>query len=381
MPPAPSHVVTVIVNGQQIGGWSEYHIESSIITPADSFQMHRPFSADAWLALRRDSDIRVKIDGTTILRGFIDKRVRKAREGIIEISGRDRAGRMVDESAPQIDYSGMQTIDAVKRLASPWFDTVTLSDAKNRILRRGKGRRVASGNEPVVTIGIRTPRHGTVHPGMSRWQVIHEIASRENLMAWSTADGEELFIGLPNDRQAPQYLFAHAADGSLLRGTVTDLVITEDDGDRYSLIMVAGSGGQSDTNYGENVSDNRGRVFDSPFNKIDGTGRDFIHPKRMFMPERDFASFGDAQRVAENEQARRDFHRHSVRVDAPLHGQFLGTASTLFSPNCVARVIDEEQTPTLDDNYLIVSCSYNSTHDQGESTSMHMVPVGTRIIL
>lgn len=381
MPAAPAHVVSVVVNAQEIKGWSEYHIESSIITPADSFQMHRPFSADAWNALRRDSDIKIKIDGVTILRGFIDKRVRKTREGTIEISGRDRAGRMVDESAPQIDYSGMRTIDAVKKLASPWFGEVTLSDAKNRILRRGKGRRVASGTEPAVTINIRTPRHGTVHPGISRWQVVHEIASRENLMAWSTGDGDELFIGLPNDKQAPQYLFAHAAPGSSLRSTVTDIVITEDDGDRYSLIMVAGSGGQDTTNYGSNVTDHRGVVFDNQLNRIDGTGRDFIHPKRMFMPERDFATFGDAQRVAENEQARRDFHRHSVRVDSQFHGQFLGTEVTLFSPNTVARVIDEEQNPTLDDLYLVVSCSFNSTHDQGETTSMHMVPVGTRIIL
>lgn len=358
-----------------------YHIDSSLITPADSFEMHRPFSAEFWRLLRRDADIRVQIDGVTILRGFIDKRVRNTRSGMIEISGRDRGGRLVDESAPQIDYSGMRTIDAVSKLASPWFSSVTLSDARNRTLRRGRGKRVASGAEPVVTINIRTPRHGVVHPGMSRWQVIHEIASRENLCAWSSADGEELFIGKPNMAQPPQYLFLHGKSGSGATNTCTEMVITEDDGDRFSLIMVAGSGGQSDTNYGENVTDNRGVVFDNPFNKLDGTGRDFIHPKRLFMPERDFHTFADAQRVAENEQSRRDYRRHVIRVDCQQHGQFLGQEPTLFAPNCVARVIDEEQEPQLNDLYLIVSCSYNSTHDQGETTSMQLVPITTTLLL
>lgn len=379
MADSPKHVITVIVEGQQIDGWSEYHIDSSLITAADAFQMHRPFSLDAWLTLRPDADIRVQIDGTTILRGYIDKRKKNARANTIEISGRDRAGRLVDESAPAIDYSGLRTIDAIERLAAPWFNQITLSDARNRTLRRGKGRRVASGTEPVVQINIRSPRHGVVHPGMSRWQVIHEIASRENLIAWSTADGVELFIGKPNYSQSAQYLFLNGKPGSGSTNTVTDMTIDEDVGDRYSLIQVVGAGGSTDANYGKNVTDHRGVVFDNPRNRTDGTGRDFLHPKRMLMPERDFESFGDAQRVAENEQARRDYKRHVVTVEAPYHGQFLGQRPTLFSPNCVGRVIDEEI--DLNDLYLIVDCSFNSAHDQGETTTMHMVPNGTIILL
>ncbi len=376
-----NHIVSVVVEGQAIFGWTSYHVDSSILTAADSFELHGPWTNEKWLALRRDAEIYVQIDGVTICRGFIDKRKKRSRANIIEISGRDRAGRLVDESAPAIDYSGLKIDDAVEKLMSPWFSDLTLTDARNRTLRRGRGKRVASGKEPVVLINIRTPRHGVVHPGQSRWQIIHEIASRSDLMAWSSADGRELFIGKPNQGQAPQYIFLNAGPGSTSKSTVTDLTITEDDSDRFSLIMVAGTGGQSDTNYGKNVSNRTGVVFDNPFNTVDGTGRDFLRPKRLFMPERDFATFGDAQRVAENEQARRDFRRHIVEVEAPLHGQFIGTtAATLFAPNTVGRVIDEDQRPSLDDLYLIVSCSYNCTHDQGQYTHMVMVPVGTKII-
>lgn len=377
-----SHNIRVVVNGAEIDGWTGYHVDCSMITMTDQFELRRPFSAQAWNLLRRDSDVTIEIDRTPILRGFVERRVKSSKAGTMEIHGRDRAGRLVDESAPRIDYSGMTIESAVRELIRPWFDTLTLSDARNRKLRRGRGKRVASGAEPVVTINIRVPRRGLVHPGQSRAQVIHEIAARANLIAWSSADGREFFVGRPNHTQAPQYLLVHAAPGSQTKGNVLDLTVTEDDGDRFSLIMCAGVGGQSSTNYGAGVVDNRGVVFDNPFNRLDGTGRDFIHPKRLFLPERDFDSYGDASRVARNDQIRRDFKRHSISISAPLHGQFLGSGPpTLFAPNTVARVIDEDFDPTLDDTYLIVSCAYSSAREQGETTTMHMVPTGTEIIL
>lgn len=375
-----SHVVTVVVNGAEIRGWTGYHVESSMLTPADSFELRRPFDRQAWNLLRRDSDVTILIDGTAILRGFIEKRKKQSKAGTMTIGGRDRAGRLVDESAQAIDYSGMTILDAFRRLGEPWFSQFTLSDARNRRLRVGKGKRVASGAEPSVLINIRVPRRGTVHPGEKRSQVMHEIAARSNLIWWSSADGREIFIGKPNFTQEPQYLFVHAAEGSKTEATVKDLVIDEDDGDRYSLIMCAGVGGQGSTDYGSNVVDRRGVVFDSPFNRIDGTGRDFIHPKRLFMPERDYDSYADASRVARNEQIRRDYKRHVITVDAPLHGQFLASGPpTLFAYNTVARVIDEDI--PIDDTYLIVSCAFSSERQQGEFTTLTMVPTGTEILL
>jgi prophage tail gpP-like protein len=386
-----SHAIQVVINGAVIGGWTGYRVDSSMITPADGFELRRPFSLEAWSLLRRDSDVTIELgsrseDGrvsgwTPILRGFVDKRVRQAKAGTMTISGRDRCGRLVDESAPAISFNGLTVEQAFKKLISPWFSTLTLSDARNRRLRRGKGRRVASGAEDPVTINIRVPRQGNVHPGEKRGHVMHEIASRAQLIWWSSADGKEIFIGKPNQTQAPQYVFTHAKSGSATQATVKDLTITEDDGDRYSLIMVSGTGGQGDTNYGTIVTDNRGVSFDNPFNRLDGTGRDFIHPKRLTMPEKSFASFHDAQRVADIERIRRDYKRHIVSVEAPLHGQFLtsGGPPTLFAYNTVARVIDEEL--ELDDTYLIVSCAFSSNREQGETTTMHMVPTGTEILL
>lgn len=374
--------VTVIINGAEIGGWTGGHVEISMITASDSFELRRPFDAQHWNLLRRDSAVTIRFNGTNVLSGFIDRRQSHMKAGTMTISGRDRRGRLCDESAPRISYNGQRTLAVIKELASPWFSDVQLDAAPDRRLRRAKGRRVAAANEPTVDIRIRVPRRGLVHPGMTRWQVIHEICSRENIIAYSTADGRKLIVGKPNFNQAPQYVFARARAGSATKTTVRDMTITEDDGERFSLIMVAGIGGQSDTNYGQNVTDRRGVVFDNFANRLDGTGRDFIHPKRLFMPEREFESYGDAQRVAENEQARRDFKRQQVSVECSGFGQSVGNgALTLFTHHTIARVIDEDQNPPLDDLYMVISCAYSFDREQGDSTTLHLVPTGTQIIM
>lgn len=377
-----THDITAIVEGQQISGFISGNIESSMITPADKFVLRMPLTELAWRTCRRGARITIQADKTTLLDGYIDKRHAQGKADVFEFEGRDRVGRLMDESAPAIDYTGMTILDAVKRLASPWFDNVTVDDGRNRRIRRGKGRRVASGSEPVVTFNVKVPRRGNVHPGESRWQLIHEIVSRAQLVCYSSSDGKELFVGKPNQSQAPQYLFALVEPDSTLQlqNTVNDINIVEDDGDRFSMYLVAGTGGQGDTNYGRNVTDNRGVAFDNPFNKLDGTGRDFPHPKRLFLPERAFENYADAQNVAKLEQLRRDYHRHLVSVEAPTFGQDLGTTQpTLFAPDTIARVVLDKL--DIDDKYLVVSCSYSFVRDNADTTVLHMVPVGTEIIL
>lgn len=378
---APAHEIRIVVNGAVITGWTGYHIESSMLTPADSFELRRGYDLEAWNLLRRDSDIRVDVDGITVLRGFLEKRSSEAREGTMTIGGRDRAGRLADEAAPSVHFSGMNLVQAFQRLASPWFGRITLSDARNRRIRVGHGKRVAGGAEPVVTINVRVPRRGNVHPGERRSQVMHEIADRAGLIWWSSADGDEIFLGKPNDEQDPTFTFIRAKPKSSLITNVLDLRVDEDDGDRYSVIMCGGVGGATPDDYGNNVTDRRGVVYDNVSNKIDGTGRDFIHPKRMFLPEKQFDSFGDAQRVARNDQIRRDYKRHLVTVESAFHGQrqTAGGPLALFAFNTVARVIDEVQ--EIDDTYLIVDCAFSSNRLQGETTTMHMVPTGTEILL
>lgn len=375
------HVVSIVVNGRQIDGWEDYDITSSMIQPSDSFSMRRPFDPEAWNELRVDSKVRIQIDGVSVLDGFVDRRKKRSKDHSIEIGGRDRAGRLVQESAPAVNYQGLEISEAIRRLASPWFGVVTLSDARNRKLRTGKGRKVPTGNEPIV-VRRRSPNGGKVQPGQSRWSVIEEIVSQAGLIAWSSADGKEIVVGRPNYSQAPQFVVRVARPGSGAQTTCKELDYEEDCGDRYSMIAVVGSGGGTEADYGKNVTSRRGVVFDDPSNRLDGTGRDFLHPKRLLMPERNFDSNNDADEIAQREQARRDFRRVTVTATMPFHGQFVSTgAPTIFAPNTIASVIDEEMEPRLDDDYLIYQCTYRGSRSDGSTTMLEMVPSGTEIVL
>lgn len=371
------HRVTVVCEGQTIDGWTGYSISDDMLQPAGSFTMRRPFANDAWNALRRDAKIFVLIDGTKILTGIIDKRRKQSKSNTLEISGQCLVGRLVKESAPSISYERLSMLEAIKRLASPFFERVTVSDARNRSLRRGKGRRVPAGAEPIV-VNLPVPRRGRVHAGMVRWAVIEDIITQAGYIAWGSADGTELFVGKPNQTQAAQFLCCNARPNSPNRTTVLDLDYTEDNGDRYSLIAVVGTGAGDAANYGENAA-RSSRALDgfAP----DGTGRDFLYPKRLLMPERDFDTNQDARRIAEREMAQRDFRRTTITATMPDHGQLIGASTpTIYTPNTVARVIDEDFVPPLDDTFLVYACTYEAD-GQTQRTTLEMVPTGTEIVL
>lgn len=374
------HRISVVCEGVQVFDWTNYTISSSMIEPSDAFSMATPWRQDMWNILRRDARVKILIDTTIVLDGFIDRRRKSTRDDSIEISGRDRAGRLVQESAPSIGYEGLKMLEAVRRLADPWFTKVTISDARNRSLRRGKGRRVPAGDEPLV-VNLPVPKRGRVHPGMTRWAIIEDIITQAGLIAWSSADGKEIFVGKPNYQQSPQFLVHHVRPPyEASRSTCLSLDLVEDNGDRFSLIAVVGTGAGDSANYGANVTSRSGRALDD--DSEDGTGRDFLYPKRMMMPEAQFDSNGDGRRVAEREQARRDFRRTSSTASMEGHGQFIGTATpTIYAPNTIARVIDEDFQPVYDENFLIHTCSYEGDRDGGEKTTLEMVPSGTEIVL
>lgn len=370
------HKVTVSCNGQQIGPFKSYSIKSDMIEPSDSFTMSLRFDTRAWDTLRLDSRVQVQIDGVSVLTGFIDRKRKSTRDASIEIGGRDVAGRLVQESAPSINYSGLTMVEALRRLCTPWVDTITLSDARNRSVRRGKGRRVPAGNEPIV-LNMPVPRRGRVHPGMTRWQVIEDIVSQAGYFAFVSADGRELIVGSPNHEQAPQYLFIHGKKQS----TVKEMDLVEDIGDSFSLIAVVGTGGGDAANYGRNVTSRSSRWRDDE-STPDGIGTHFLFPKRLMMPERDFDSNADAARVAEREAARRNFRMKTSTVTCAYHGQYLsGSTPTIFAPHTIARVIDEDFEPPFDDKYMLTSCTFAADEGSGETTQIEMVPRGTEIVL
>jgi len=373
-----AHQIDVVCEGRLIVGWISYSISISMIKAAGTFTLVRPFREDAWDALRRDAKLTILIDGTKVFTGIVDDRIKSTKANTFTVSGGSVYGRLMKESAPSSTYEKLKLLEAVQRLASPHIPTITTSDAVNRTLRRGKGGKVVAGNEPLI-IDIPTPKRGRVHPGTPRATIIEDLTAQAGYLVMEAADGNSLIVLRPNYKQAAQYLVCNARTGSTNRTTCDDLEIKESNRERYSLIAVVGTGAGDDANYGGNVTNRSGRALD--FDSNDGTGRDFIRPKRLLMPEQDFDKNQDARRAAEKERARKDFHRTSIVATMPDHGQVIAgsTVPTIYALNTIARVIDEDFDPPFDDTYLIHTLNFDGSR-QKQMTKLEMVPTGTVIV-
>jgi prophage tail gpP-like protein len=381
-PPAPIdgtrvHRVTVTIGPLEIGGWLDYEILSSMLEPADGFTLTRPFSLDAWDLCKLDEAVKVAIDGTVILDGFIDDRARDAKAGTMEIAGRDKSGRLVQESIPNVaGWDGLLLDEAVRRLSAPWYTSNTFSNARNRSVARGKGHKATAGSEPAffkVRGKLDEEHAGRIDPGETRWNVIEQLCSSIGVLCWSSADGRELVIGQPNYSQEIQFLFRHSRDGS----TVENMRLRESVRDSYALIEMHGAGAGDDADFGDNVVSFMGTAKDGP--KPDGTGNHFLRPKRLAMTQRAQASNAEAQRAAEREMKRRNFHLRQLTVDAARHGQIVaGKTVTLFAVDTLARCIDEDL--KQDEAWLIYACSFKGSRSGGETTNLMLVPRGTEFV-
>lgn len=375
-----AHEILVSCEDEVIGGWTDVEIAKQIINPCGTFTLTRAFDTDAFDLLERDAVIRILIDGSLQMEGFIDRRQKTTDRGtgsLFTITGRDKVGRIFQESAPAISYDGLEMSEAIKRLADPWFTKVTLSDARDRRLRRGKNvHKVPTGKEPII-VRASSRGGGRVEPGETRWSVIEKILEQAELICWSSADGQELFVGRPNHEQVPQYLLTVGS------ADLVSMVFDEDNLDRFSMIAVVGTGGATDQDFGIAVSSRRAVVFDSGEQNLskghDGTGRDFIYPKRMLMPLRDFTSLDEASRIAGAEQLRRDFHRTKVSATMAGFGQAWGPGKpTLYAYNTIATVRDDEIPYNQD--HMIYGVTFKRSRTNGDTTDLELVPKGTEII-
>lgn len=372
----PSHNISVIVDGVQIHDWETYEITSDMLTPADSFSLRIPFGRRVWDLCRGDRPIRVLIDDVVVLSGFIDERLVPEDDEAVEIIGRDRVGRMVDESAPGINFSGLTMKALIEKLAAPWFTKVTFSNVRNRTIRRGRGRKAKAGTEPLILFAQK--KIGThIEPGQTRWQVIETLCSQAGALAWSSGDGTELIIGEPNYNQEPQFRFFMPAANSkrIDQSTVLGMGVRERTADSYSRVIVVGSGTGTAANYGASVTSRYGEARDNPATP-EGDGDRFSAPKRL-IAMRSVNSVAEADELAEREMDRRDAHARGLTARCAAHGQVVaGAFTTIFAPDTIASV-EDERTGTKG-AYLITSCTYRSGR-RGEETTMTLVPSGTKL--
>lgn len=448
-----AHEIRVVAAGKEVVGWQDYDINVDMLQPADSFSIPVRFTREAWDLLRPDQAVAVYVDDTRILSGFIDSRRKtSSRDGgtVIQIEGRDKTGRLVDESASLFSYGGLKIKELAEELCGDLFERVTLVNAPNRFLTRGPGEKARSGPEPSEALGdlieggiaaargdlgklkaieakyVRLrqqqwvtaarvtserlvrgfqqafgasrpppkPRVPKVLPpiiggpnrpkrvpaGRTRWAVLEEFLQEARLLAWSTADGRELFIGIPHDTQEPQYYFLEvAADSARAGESNCSIEVMDTIADRYSSVTVLGANTGTAANYGENVTKNYAVARDNP-DTDGGEGIDFLRPKRLVVQDDGIKGPADALERADREMLMRDQGGHEVIVRAPGHSQLYGgTEPTLYAIDTIARV-DDESTGILGD-YRVVSVRYAESLSGGTTTELRLVPRETVLML
>ena len=390
----PSHTVTAVIDGQEVKDPISYSFEESILDLANPFELTLPLSREAFDLCQPDRTIQILIDGVPKLNGYIDERELPEDAETITITGRDRSGRLVDDCAPGINFSGLGIIDITTKLVQPWGFTPVFDNARNRRISLGRGAKAKRGTLASV-LGGKTQRFqgglrvlrgpdealrlnskvGTqISPGQTRAQVLTTLAVQAGYLIWMSVDGKEIVVGEPDYDQETQFSLVMPSSKPGPESTVQGLGWRDSTGDRYSHVIVLGSGAGTDANYGSGPSARRGDAYNNP-DDPDGVGLDFTAPKRLILV-RSIRDPADAQEEAEREMARRDAHAQVATVRAAGHGQiFSGTAPTLFAPDTLALVLDDRI--GRGGIYAITKCVFKSDRRGAEETLLTLVKSGS----
>ena len=389
------HLVSLRAGGKVLEGWNSYEIDIDMLQPADDFSVTlgpvEPVDesdfAEAWAAVAPDTEIEVYVDGIRVLSGFVDDRRASSDPDAgdtMTVNGRDRGGRLVDESCPLMSFRGLEIEALAQKTVTPWFESVSLSNVENRALILGVKKGARAGkvqHEGAAGVKHRKKKHPNIYrkvqAGETRWAVLEYYLRELELLGWAAADGKSFVIGEPNYDQEPTFSFFHPRAGSRRsqESNVNSFEVVDSVGERYSQIVAVGAHVGNAVNYGEKTVKRRGVATDGP--GAFGIGKSFQHRKVLLLPDDGIRDDAQATIRAEREMAERDAAGHTVRLVVDGHGQLAARArrSTLFAFDTIAHV--ESEVFGIRGSYYITKVVFRGDADNGPTTEISLVPKGT----
>jgi prophage tail gpP-like protein len=372
----------VIVSGESIVNWQSYDIRLSLGLIADEFSLSLgPPTRRIWDLCALDAEVQIMLGNSPLIRGYIDDRVRVARRGekSIQIVGRSKMGRIIDESAPLMRLDGLDLQTFCRRVCDPWFTNIALDGTRNRDLIRGRRSAKARAGAPIFA--RRNETSLKVEPGETRASVLQRFLRRAKLTAWESGDGRELIVGQPNRQQDPQYRFTlpASADSEFAnRGNIISVTYRESVGERYSRIIVVGAGNGDGVNYGRSVTRYRAEADDGPGE--DGTGGDFRRRKILIVPHSDLRDLQDAQERADADRDERRSSRLQVDIETYGHSQrlFENAEGALFAPETIAEYYDEEL--DIEQRLMVAAVQLRGGRGTNGTTTLTLAPEDTIFI-
>lgn len=215
-PRNPNEVV-LHVGGVTQAGWARYDIDSSLLIAADAWSVTLAATELRVPAeVAPGADVRVTVGGETVLVGTLDDLAHEVSKSghVLELSGRDGAGVLLDCSAPIFTASAMTLEQVVERIVKPLGVTRVRIDAERKLLR-----------DRVST-----------EPGDTAWDMLRRAAEANGLWPWFEPDGL-LVIGGPDYSAATVASLALKRDGS---GQIEALSERRSMAERFSQVTVLG---------------------------------------------------------------------------------------------------------------------------------------------
>lgn len=215
--------VSLLIGGRAHREWTSYEIDSHLITPGDAWrvELSPPDGSQAEGALpdavAEGAPIEVRVGRETVLVGridTIDEETAKDRR-TLTLSGRDRAGLLLDCSAP-IFVAKQATLEQV---------------IANVVRPLGVTKIKISASQTYTSEKI------NIEPGDRAWNVLAHAAEANGLWPWMAPDGT-LIVGGPDYTSKPVATLIMRRSGK--GNNVVSLKRTRSMAERYSEVTVLG---------------------------------------------------------------------------------------------------------------------------------------------
>jgi prophage tail gpP-like protein len=237
--------VVLTVNGQRYAGWTSAQVTRGIEAISGSFELT---VSDRWAAgaspwpIYEEDECSISVGGTTVLTGYVDKRSSSfgPQEHSLSVSGRDRAGALVDCSAllRKWELHNTPLLSLAQKLARPFGVDVSLG---------------AGLSPPLV-------KKLTIDPGDTAFEVLERACRTAGLLPVS--DGKAGVVLL---RPGSTRCTTELVEGENLLSASADFDATG----RYRRYVVLGQSSGSDEAFGTVVSAVVGSAVDANVNRAE----------------------------------------------------------------------------------------------------------------
>lgn len=334
--PTPNNTVSLLINGKTHGQWTDYDIDSDLLTPADDFSvtLGRPVDAKPD-AVRPGDKVQVRLGEDTVLSGRIDQVTTRTEKGhkTLTINGRDDAAVLLDCSCPIFNAQEMDLPQIIDKIVKP------LGIGKIRI-------------DAAATAKTRKVQ---IEPGTRAWDALVQYAEANGLWPWMEPDGT-LVVGGPDYTAAPVADLILRVNGQ--GNNVEQLDLTRDMAPRYSEVTVLGQNHSGKHNIRATVKDDGLKVH-----------------RPLIVVEADVDDQAEAERKAKKRLADSRLDGFTLRATVKGHRNDDGL---LWTPGQRIRVLSEPD--GLDAIYFLMARKFTGGRGQPTQTVLTLKEDGAWVL-